>query len=568
MKTLPLLINFVLLTLAATAHGCRKKQDLNWWKDSVIYHIYPRSFKDSNGDGIGDLNGITSKLEHVRDIGATAVYLSLIFASPQKDFGYDISNFTDIAEDYGTLDDFDKLVAKARSLGLKVLLDFVPNHSSSEHEWFKKSIDGVFPYEGYYIWRSPVKGPNGEIQPPNNWLSVYGGSAWEYNEKRKQYYYHAFGPQQPDLDFRDFQVRREMRDVLTFWIKRGVDGFRVNAINHLFEDSLMTEDPVSGIDVPDDDYDYLNHPYTLDRGDIYHHVPVWQKVLDDYTEKHQTDGKILLLEAYRSSSKRNLYYEENGNPLNFMFLEQLSKDSKTTDFKRKIDSWFNDVPANKITNWVTGNHDHHRIASRFGSRADQITMLASVLPGIMVVYNGDEIGMVDRDFTYGETVDPAGIHAGTERYQLKSRDPERTPFQWDDTTSAGFSSNSKTWLPVHENYRNLNLAAQKKAATSHYKVFQALIKLRKTSILQKGSVEMLLATDKVLAVVRRLQGERPVVLLMNFEDHYVTIDANLWLNIPESLQVYAASVTSGFETGRQLFTTYLSLPGGASVILH
>ncbi|XP_058791296.1 maltase 1-like [Phymastichus coffea] len=544
--------------------------DLNWWKTSTIYQIYPRSFKDSNGDGIGDLNGITEKLEHIQDIGADALWLSPIYSSPQKDFGYDISNFTDIAPEFGTLADFDKLVKKAKSLNLKVLLDFVPNHSSDEHEWFKKSIDRVKPYDDFYIWKDGKKDAKNKTIPPNNWLSNFGGSAWEWNEKRKQYYYHAFAIQQPDLNYRNSELDKAMKDVLTFWMNRGVDGFRVDAINQMFEVEDLKDEPKSGKDVPAEDYDYLNHLYTRDLNETYDVVGAWQKLLDNYVNKHKTDGKLMILEAYTSITKSMQFYEVGANPFNFMFIATLNNHSRAIDFRTTINEWLYAVPKGKIANWVVGNHDNHRVASRFGKgneRADQISMLSAVLPGILVIYNGDEIGMVDRPFTYKETVDPAGCNAGPDRYYLKSRDPERTPFQWDATTSAGFSTNNETWLPVHDNYKELNLAMQKNATISHYNVFKALTKLKKDSTLKNGSTDVSLATNKILAVIRRNPSGKIVALLINFDDSSVTINAKIWLNIPVKMKIYMASVKSGLQPDKEYDMTKLTIPGAASIIL-
>ena len=561
---------FLYYTTACQVPIDETKQDINWWKTAVIYQIYPRSFKDSDGDGIGDLNGITEKLEHIQDIGADALWLSPIFTSPQKDYGYDIANFTDIDPQFGTLGDFDKLVAKAKSLKLKVLLDFVPNHSSDLHPWFEKSVQRVKPYDNYYIWRD-CKMVNGVLQPPNNWLSEFTGSAWEWNEQRQQCYYHAFVAEQPDLNYRDENLRKEMEDVLTFWMKRGVDGFRVDAINHMFEDEQFRDEPRSNrVDVPSDDYEYLEHVYTRDLNETYDVVGSWQKLIDNHVRNYRTDGKLMILEAYTSIPRSMMYYDIGANPFNFMFIADLNNQSRPADFKKTIDTWLNAVPEGKVSNWVVGNHDNHRVATRYGEygRADQIIMLCTMLPGITVVYNGDEIGMVDRKFTYDETVDPAGCNAGEQRYNLKSRDPERTPFQWDSTTSAGFSTNQTTWLPINSNFKSLNLLVQKSAQVSHYKVFKALTQLKKTPVLLKGKVEITLATEKVLAVIRRLKGEKTVAMLINFDnDNQVSLDAKAWLNLSDKVQVFTASVESGIEVGKELDSNDLAIPKAASIIL-
>ncbi|KAK2579943.1 hypothetical protein KPH14_007623 [Odynerus spinipes] len=520
----------------------------DWYKNSLIYQIYPRSFMDSDGDGIGDLNGITSKMEHIANIGADALWLSPIYTSPQADFGYDIANFTDINPEYGTLADFDRLVAKAKSLGLKVLLDFVPNHSSHEHEWFKKSIKRIKPYDDYYVWRD-AKIVSGKRHPPNNWLSVFGGSAWEWNAERGQYYLHQFVAGQPDLNYRNRDLDREMKDVLSFWMNRGVEGFRIDAINHMFEDPRFLNEPSTNrSDLPSDDYDTLDHIYTKNLDETYDVLRSWRNLLDQHSATTNTDYKIILTEAYVDVDLTMKYYKFGSTaPFNFMFIGELNNKSSAMDFKRTIDRWFNHMPSeNEVANWVVGNHDNHRAASRYGpQRADQLNMLVTLLPGISVIYNGDEIGMEDREFTYAETVDPAGCQAGPDRYRIKSRDPERTPFQWDDTKNAGFSKSNKTWLPVNNNYKTLNLLAQKLADPSHYKIFKALTTLKRKPVVKNGSLEVILVTEQVLGVV----------------------DARTWLNIPEQLAVYVASIGSNIKFGTTVNTTAYTLPGAASVVL-
>ncbi|CAK9823385.1 Maltase 2 [Anthophora retusa] len=538
----------------------------DWYSNAVIYQIYPRSFKDSNGDGIGDLNGITSQLNHIVDIRGNAIWLSPIYQSPQVDFGYDISNFTDVDRDYGTLADFDRLVARAKFLGLKVILDFVPNHSSHEHPWFKKSILRIKPYDEYYIWRD-ARIVNGTRQPPNNWLSQFQGSAWEWNDVRKQYYLHQFAPGQPDLNYRSPALNQEMKNVLTFWMDRGVDGFRIDAINHMFEDARFLDEPrANRPDLPKDDYDSLDHIYTKDQNETYQVLSSWRKLLDVHsntTKYNQT--KIILTEAYTTFDKTMKFYDAGSSvPFNFMFITDLNNQSNAYDFKRLIDRWMNNVPNGKVANWVVGNHDNHRVASRFGSkRADQISMLTLMLPGVAVVYNGDEIGMEDRKFTYDETVDPAGRNAGPNRFYLKSRDPERTPYQWDNTTSAGFSSRSVTWLPVNANYKYLNLAAQKQDLLSHYRMFKVMSALK--LVFFQSNVNVTAVNEKILSVVRR-QGQTTVAFLMNVSDNPVTINASSILNLPTQLKIFAASVGSNLRPGNWALMSNLVIPGSASVV--
>ncbi|XP_043479564.1 maltase 2-like [Leptopilina heterotoma] len=564
---------FKLTLLCIIALSIKKIQSVNndWWKNAVIYQIYPRSFKDSNADGIGDLNGITDKMDHIKDIGADALWLSPIYTSPQADFGYDIANFTNVDPGYGTLTDFDNLVTKAKSLGLKVILDFVPNHSSTEHQWFKNSIQRIKPYDEYYVWRD-AKMVNGQRKPPNNWLSTFKGTAWEWNEQRGQYYLHQFAIGQPDLNYRSALLNQAMKDVLTFWMNRGVDGFRIDVINHVIEDSLQRDEPLSNDPSASlDDYNSLLHIYTKDQNESYDILNSWRVLLDRFASEHQTDAKFLITEAYATLPMTIRYYSAGSVPFNFMFITDLNGASTAMNFKRTIDNWLNSLPKANVSNWVVGNHDNHRIASRYGvKKADMITMLSTILPGITVVYNGDEIGMIDREFTWKETVDVAGCNLGPDKYQIGSRDPERTPFQWDDTTSAGFSTSENTWLPVNSNYKELNLAAQKAATTtSHYKVFKSLTTLKKKLLNKSGKekTDVTLITPNVLGIVRRLPGTTPIALVINTSDAEVKVDAMSWLNIPLEMSAYTTSVDSGIPSGTQIETNALTLPGSASIIL-
>ena len=561
------MLKLVLISVVLAVIQAQTVSD-DWWKDAIIYQIYPRSFKDSNGDGVGDLVGITSKLEHVKDIGADALWLSPIYTSPQADFGYDIANFTDVDPEYGSLSDFDKLVTKAKSLGLKVILDFVPNHSSDEHPWFKKSIQRIKPYEDFYVWQD-AKIVDGVKKPPNNWLSAFSGSAWEWNDERGQYYLHQFAIGQPDLNYRNKDVFKAMSDVLTFWMDRGVDGYRIDAINHMFEDKRLLDEPRNNNSVPDNDYDSLDHIYTKDQNETYQVLKLWRKLLDDYAKVHKTDAKFIITEAYVRQELALQYFEAGSNPFNFMFISSLNEASSAVDFKREINNWMNNVPEGKVSNWVTGNHDQHRVATRYGSKkSDMVIMLTMVLPGISVVYNGDEIGMVNKHLTWEETVDVSGCNAGPERYFIKSRDPERTPFQWDNSTSAGFSTSNKTWLPVHENYKTLNLAAQKTGNFSNYKFFKLLTDLNHhIPVLKKGSVEVILISENVLGVVRRLRGHSPVALVMNMAEKEVVVDASSWLNIPKEMYVLTSNVESKIYIGTFVDTRRMRLSASSAVVL-
>ncbi|XP_011301861.1 maltase 2 [Fopius arisanus] len=563
LRVLSLVLLAIVVQRAAAASKTKE-----WWKDAFIYQIYPRSFMDSDGDGIGDLKGIISKLEHFVDLNVSAIWISPIYVSPMADFGYDVSNFTDVDPTFGNITDFSALTAKAKALGLKVILDFVPNHTSDKHPWFVNSVKRIKPYTDYYVWMDGSL-VNGTIYPPNNWLSVFGGSAWTFNAERGQYYLHQFTTGQPDLNYRSAAVITEIDAALTFWLDHGVDGFRIDAINYLFEDIEYLDEPrLFRPDLPVDDYETLDHIYSKDQVETYTLLKSWRKLLDTHSKKDK-ETKILLTEAYTDMPQTIKYYDAGSNiPMNFMFITPLDNRSTTRDFKRNIDAWINDVPKGHSPNWIVGNHDQHRVATRYGrKRADGFLMLAAVLPGTGVIYYGDEIGMEDRNMTFNETVDPAGCNAGPQRYRLKSRDPERTPYQWDNTTNAGFSTGNTTWLPVHPNYKELNLAAQKIDPSSHYSLFKKLVALKKMPIIDSGEVEVILVGYEVMGVVRKSPDVAPVVLLMNFESYPLVIDARTWMNIPEEMTVLVSSVGSGIPSGVTMDTTEILLSAGASVIL-
>ncbi|CAH0749326.1 unnamed protein product [Diatraea saccharalis] len=462
--------------------------DLDWWQHCVLYQIYPRSLMDSDGDGIGDLKGITSRLEHFVDAGVDAIWMSPIFTSPMVDFGYDISDFYDIHYEYGTMDDFRELLKKAHELGLKVLLDFVPNHASTEAEYFKKSVAGDPTYKDFFMWADPLwVDPENETNrlPPSNWVSQFGGSAWEWNEERQQFYLHQFAVVQADFNFRNQAVKDEMFNIMKFWLDEGADGFRVDALPYLMEadpadhDGRYPDDPLSGImQFEPHQLGYTIPLYTKDLIELYPIVYEWRDFVDDYNKKHQGTTRVLFSEAYANVSMTMLYYgNEAGDigahfPFNFDFITELNAESNARDFVYTILRWLTYMPYRAVANWVFGNHDNNRMPTRFRhDMVDGLNAVNMMLPGVAVTYQGEEIGLRDGYVSWEDTVDVEALNRGdNETYMLYSRDPARTPYHWDDTTSAGFSTNETTWLPVAEDYPELNLKKQKEAERSHFKV--------------------------------------------------------------------------------------------------
>ncbi|KMQ89144.1 maltase 1-like protein [Lasius niger] len=522
---------------------------------------------DSNNDGVGDLKGISSKLQHFVDSGITGIWLSPIYASPMIDFGYDISDFKDIDPTFGTMQDLEELTAQAKKLGIKVILDLVPNHTSDKHEWFRKSLIGEGKYKDYYVWKT---GKNNNQSPPNNWISVFSGPAWSFNTSRNQWYFHQFEYRQPDLNYSNSEVRDEMEDVIRFWLRKGIDGFRVDAVPHLFEDANLPDEPRSyAPGATERDYTYLEHIYTKDDPRTYDLVASWRKVLDDYADYHNEDEKVMMTEAYTSLENTTRYYKFGSHvPFNFKFITDVNNDSKAADFKRIIDDWISQTPNGEIPNWVMGNHDRSRTASRYPGRGDQMTMLEMILPGIAVTYNGEEIGMLDkRDISWEDTQDPQACNAGKDKYQSQSRDPNRTPFQWDSTKNAGFSKANRTWLPIHENYIELNLAKQKIANESHYKIYTSLIKMRqRETALQQGNLKTLVQNNGQVLIVIRQHNEQSVVLLINFNDKIAQIVNLTGQGLANELVVEVATIGSPVKKGTTVNTREINLPAKAALV--
>lgn len=351
------------LIFAALASGMGNVAGVSdWWQNGNFYQIYPRSFQDSNGDGVGDLNGITSRLEYLKDLGVSAIWLSPIFKSPMKDFGYDISDYTQIHEEYGTLDDFQRLSLRCKELNIKLILDFVPNHSSDQHEWFQKSEAGDATYKDYYLWNEGKILANGTRAPPNNWLSIFRGSAWKWSEKRKSYYYHQFLAEQPDLNYRNPALVENMKAILHLWLDRGVSGFRIDAVPYLFEVETLEDEPLSNNCKDPEDYCYLKHTLTSDVADTFDMIYQWRALTDKYTADKGGDTRILMTEAYTSLPNTLKFYGNDTSlgsqiPFNFELISYTRINSTAPNFKAHIDDWLNGMPKGSQyrSNWVVSN---------------------------------------------------------------------------------------------------------------------------------------------------------------------------------------------------------------------
>ncbi|XP_060864581.1 maltase 2-like [Metopolophium dirhodum] len=550
----------VLITIAFNTNAEPAK--LDWWQTGVIYQVYPRSFKDSNGDGVGDLKGIEEMAEHFQETGIGAIWLSPIFKSPLADFGYDISDFVSIDSTYGTMEDFSSLQRKLKSLGVRILLDFVPNHSSDEHEWFQKSVKKIDPYTEYYVWLDGKVDENGNKIPPNNWRNNFDGSAWEWSAERGQYYLHQFAAKQPDLNYNSPALLEEMKNVLRFWLDIGVDGFRIDALPYIIEDIKFEDESVIHPNIVDDNYTYvlLDHKLSRDQPGTYKIVEEFRAVLDEYTNR---DGntRLMLVEAYASINYTMMYYSQQTRrahmPFNFNFITYLNKTSSAVDIKDTINLWLDNMPPGQWANWVLGNHDNKRVASRFGQdMVDPMNTLATMLPGTAVTYNGEEIGMADGTIRWDQTVDPFGKNGGMARYEANSRDPFRTPFHWNDYQNAGFSTSQRTWLPVNSNHWYLNLAFQKACFRSHYQTYKTLLRLRSSPTIARGNLTMHTVSDWILILTRQLEGHETFYIILNVgtEQEAITLNEH-FKDVPLHMIVRASSINSWHAENDYIDTT-------------
>jgi alpha-glucosidase len=480
--------------------------ELLWWQKGVIYQIYPRSFQDSNGDGVGDLQGIIKRLDHIQWLGVKAVWISPIYPSPMADFGYDISDYQDVHPLFGSLNDIDELVNEVHKRNMKLILDLVPNHTSDQHTWFLESrCSRDNPKRDWYIWRDAL--PDGS--PPNNWLAAFGGSGWEWDEKTGQYYYHAFLKEQPDLNWRNPEVQRAMLNTMRFWLDRGIDGFRVDVMWHMIKDDQFRDNPLN----PDyqqfmSTYDQLLPVYSTDQPEVHDIVRKMRHVLEEY------DDRMMIGEIYLPIHKLVTYYgaDRKGAHLPFNF-QLLTLPWDARHIARAIGEYEGALPDQGWPNWVLSNHDQPRVASRVGSdQARVAAMLLLTLRGTPTVYYGDEIGMRDVPIPFEEVQDPQGLNMPDKNL---SRDPSRTPMQWDDSTQAGFTT-AKPWLRIDRNYTAINVKKQKEDKNSMLMLYKRLIDLREREpSLIEGSYKPVYSDHQMISYLREKPGAPSFLIILN-----------------------------------------------------
>ncbi|MBN2256936.1 MAG: alpha-glucosidase [Anaerolineaceae bacterium] len=478
-----------------------------WWKDGIIYQIYPRSFSDSNQDGIGDLPGITARLDYLHDLGVDAIWLSPVYPSPQADFGYDVSNYVDIDPVFGSLKDYDNLIRAAHKRKIRVIMDLVLNHTSDEHPWFiesRKSRDN--PYRDWYIWRDPS--PRGH--EPNNWYSIFGGKAWKFDPATGQYYLHLFHEKQPDLNWRNPKVQKAILAVLKFWLDRGTDGFRLDVFNAYFKHPDLPDNPSTKWGLRG--YERQDHIYDGDQPEMIPVLQQFRKLMDRYAERYSVG------ETFYATPEKAAFYSGDDRlhaAFNFTMLES-KWDSQS--YLKAIKEW--DRVAGKMVwpNYVLNNHDNPRTVTRWKDNEDDrraklaATMLLT-LRGTPFLYYGEEIGMRDIKLKRSDIMDPPG-----KKYWpfYKGRDGCRSPMQWDDSSQAGFTT-GRPWLPVHHNHKTRNVVAQSKNEHSILNVYRKLIDLRRRSIaLQRGDFALINQSNPNCLVYQRKHTKQCMLVALNF----------------------------------------------------
>ncbi|MFX1534081.1 MAG: alpha-amylase family glycosyl hydrolase [Promethearchaeota archaeon] len=522
------------------------------WKKSSIYQIYPRSFADSNNDGIGDLKGLISKLTYFKWLGVDTIWLAPIYPSPMVDFGYDITDYTNIDPIFGSLDDFDELVAKTHQLDLRIILDFLPNHSSDQHPWFKESrASRTNPKRDWYIWRDPRE----DGGPPNNWLAVTGGFSWNWDEKTKQYYLHSFLPCQPDLNWRNPEVRKAMLDSLRFWLDRGVDGLQLTMINWIAKDEQLHDDPLNPNYDPkmDSPYNSLIHLYSCNRPELFEYLKEIRQLFDEYPDR------VVIVEVdYSGPLKTDPTYFETGDVIDIpLDLKFKTLPWNASFIKEYVDSYERALPPHAWPNYQLGRHDQTRLVSRIGEEQARVAaMLLLTLRGIPFIYYGSELGMRDVPIPIDQMQDPwEKIVPG------KGRDPERTPMQWSPKVNAGFSS-VKPWLPIAEDYKKINVETERKNPHSLLNLYRQLITLRCNNLsLSLGSYESENDIPMDCYVYHRQYQDSHHLVTLNFssEERIITLP---------SLKGSKIVLSTYLDRGEVLVTNFIPLRGNEGCLIE
>ena len=550
-----------------------------WWKESVVYQIYPKSFKDSNGDGVGDIRGIIQKLDYLKELGVNVLWISPMLESPQDDNGYDISDYRRIYEEYGTMEDYEELLCEAHKRSIRILMDLVVNHTSDEHNWFnesRKSKDN--PYRDYYIWKDPVNG-----KEPNNWGGAFGGSAWEYDPQTQMYYLHLFSKKQPDLNWENEKVRQEVYDMMKFWCEKGIDGFRMDVISMISKDQRF----------PDGE---MNNGLYGDFGPYCVHGPRVHEFLQEMNQKVLSKYDIMTVgeTAGVTIEEAQKYAGDDRNELNMVFQFEHVESGRGDygkwtnakydfkEFKNIMIKWQEELQGKAWNSLFLGNHDQPRSVSRFGNdnpvyRETSAKMLATcihMMQGTPYVYQGEELGMTNiyfdkledyrdiesinyfKEFTESGLMTPEHM---MKCLMLRSRDNARTPMQWDDSKQAGVTE-GEPWIKVNPNYKKINAAQQLEDPDSVFHYYQKLIRLRKEKdIIVYGEFEPLYREDEQIFAYTRKQDQEKLLTVCNFSDK------NAEVEVPEEFKGAECLITN---LGRKEFERKIVLNPYEAFVLY
>lgn len=548
-----------------------------WWKESVVYQIYPRSFMDSDGDGIGDLNGITQRLEYLKELGVDVIWISPIYKSPNKDNGYDIKDYCDIMDEFGTMEDFDRMLARAHELGLKIVLDLVVNHTSDQHKWFlesKKSKDN--PYRDYYIWKDPVDG-----HEPTNWGGYFSGSAWEYSEETGQYYLHQFVPEQPDLNWENPQVRKEVFDMMTWWCDKGIDGFRMDVISLISKPEVYKDGPVK----PGEKYSFCGD-ITANGHRVHEFLQEMNReVLSKYDLITVGETTNVTIEEAKK------YAGFDTNELNMVFqFEHTEVDAdihgKWTlkkmylpDLKKIMSQWQTELEGKAWNSLYWDNHDQPRIVSRWGNDSAEYREISAkmlgtclhMMQGTPYIYQGQELGMTNMCFhdisetddieeknIYKDLVTDMGVYTHEEMMKIistKGRDNARTPMQWDDSANGGFTTGTP-WFTVNPNYTEINAKSQINDPESIFNYYKKLIQLRRENdIIVYGTYELLEPDHEELYIYKRKLDEKELLIICNFSDKEIEMPTDISATLSENKGILLSNYK---ETNTKLVKPYES----------
>ena len=495
-----------------------------WWQTTTIYQIYPRSFADSNADGIGDLGGILSKLDYIQDLGFETIWISPFFCSPQQDFGYDVSDYCDIAPEYGSLAQAEELIQAVHQRGMRVLFDLVLNHTSIQHPWFQESRSSRSnPKRDWYIWRDGRAN-----SPPNNWQAIPGGSGWHYDKKTDQWFYTSFLPFQPDLNWRNPAVKQAMFDVVRFWLDKGVDGFRLDIFHSIYKDAQFRNNPISWHFLPHNDQAgfFQEWKYTLNQPEVFNLAKELRALVKQYSPE-----RMLIGEVFGSDENQKHFLGENQEGLNLVFLWELLNLKTTAAFLRKAIQHYEQIyPAPYTPVYVFGNHDQKRLISQCGDDlriAKLLALFQFTARGVPVTYYGEEIGMAEVAMPAKTALDPVGRKFAwvpsllTDMLGLYvNRDGCRTPMQWDANPNAGFCPARTTpWLPVHENHDVINVHNQLTDQDSLLNMYRKILRLRQESpILQTGILALIgdSTKDKHILAYTRTGENQTLLVVLNF----------------------------------------------------